>query len=226
MMKYDLIIVACSKNQNLVNITQRCIDSCLDDGADVNVILVETNGTQAPPYRGVNEVVMYKGEFCYNRALNMGLKKVKGEIHILANNDIVFESGWSKIGGQMNANGYLSASGLSEDIRQKAFRKGEWIYEGYIIGSHIAGWCIFVDKKCIEILGQLDESFDFWYSDNVYADQLMSAGIKHALFCNVFVNHVTSCTMKTLPHHHQRKLTYGAVNRYKALRKIKYNAKG
>lgn len=218
-MKYDLIVVACSKNQELVNVTQRCIDSCIDDGADVNVILVETNGTRAPAYRGVNHVIMYMGDFVYNRALNMGLKVAKGDIHILANNDIVFESGWSQIGQLMKLNKYLSASALSEDIGQRHFKRGNWIYEGYSVGGHITGWCLFVAKECIKKIGSLREDFEFWYSDNIYADQLEQAGIKHGLFCNVFVNHVTSCTLKTLPSHQQRRLSYGQIMKYKYLQK-------
>jgi len=221
---YDLIIVACSKNQELVNITQRCIDSCLADGADVNVIIVETNGKKPLKYRGVNETIMYNGNFNYNRALNLGLTKAKGQVHILANNDIVFESGWSKIGEQMKVNGYLSASALSEDIRQRHCRKGDWIYEGYMIGTHITGWCLFVTKECIKKIGKLREDFEFWYSDNIYADQIEQAGIKHGLFCNIFVNHVTSCTLKTMPVNTQRRLSYGAIHKYKIIKR-EMNAK-
>ena len=42
-MKYDLIIISASKDSSLKKMTQDAIDSCLADGADVNVILVETH---------------------------------------------------------------------------------------------------------------------------------------------------------------------------------------
>lgn len=223
---YDLIIVACSKSQELVNITQRCIDSCLEDGADMNVILVETNGKRCLAYRDVDYNLLYEGDFNYNRALNLGLTKATEDIHILANNDIVFESGWSKIGQQMKDNGYLSASALSEDIRQRHCRRGDWIYEGYTVGTHVTGWCLFVDRECIKKIGKLNETFEFWYSDNIYADQLMQAKIKHGLFCNIFVNHVTSVTLKTLSPQMIRRFSIGNLGKYKALSKTLRHAKG
>lgn len=196
-MKYDLIIVSASKSRELIRMTQQCIDSCLADGADVNVILVETHSKVN--YRNVHEHIMYEGEFRYNRALNMGIRKAKGDVFILANNDLIFQPGWSKIGDVMQANNYLSASALSNDARMRAFKRGDYAYEGYDIGWQLAGWCLFVDRKCIEKIGPLDESHKFWYSDNAYATQLKKAKIKHALICNATVLHLGSATLKKEP---------------------------
>jgi hypothetical protein len=41
----------------------------------------------------------------------------------------------------------------------------------------------------------LDEAYEFWYSDNVHAEQLKRAGIEHYLICAVQVNHITSQTL-------------------------------
>ena len=190
---YDLIMVVASKDRELVQMTQRAIDSCLADGANVNVILIETY--VITQYQNVNKVIYYDEEFCYNRCLNYGLKYAKNDIVILANNDIIFEKGWSTIGETMMKNNYLSASALSTDPRQRAFKKGNYAYEGYHIGMHLTGWCIFAQRKLFDIIGKLSEGVNFWYSDNLYAEQLKKAGIVHALICNVSVLHLTSRTL-------------------------------
>lgn len=217
-MKYDLIIVSKSSEQ-LKKVTQKCIDTARQDDCDLNVIIVETG--ERTEYDGANEIIMYRGEFNYNRALNTGLQKVKGDIHILANNDLLFHRGWSKIGKAMIDNNFPSASALSQDPRQKGYQRGDWIYEGYVVGRELTGWCIFVTKNCIKQIGKLDESVHFWYSDNIYADQLMCAGIRHGLFCNVQIDHITSATLRTVSGKEQRNLSFGEMGRYKISR-IKY----
>lgn len=210
-MKYDLVIVVASQDHELIRMTQAAIDSCLADGADVNVIVVET--FKKTRYRGADTIIEYSGQFNYNRALNMGIKEAKGDVVILANNDIKFEPGWSTIGQTMIDNGYLSASALSTDPRQNGFRRGDYAYEGYSIGVHLCGWCIFCQRKVFEKIGQLDESVVFWYSDNLYAKQLKRAGIKHALICNVVVLHYTSQTLSKKRRSEQNYLTYAQGKR-------------
>ncbi len=195
-MKYDLIIVSASKDSSLIKMTQDAIDSCLADGADVNVIMVET--FKIANYRNVNKTVLFTGEFNYNHCLNLGLAHRKGDIQILSNNDVVFQPGWSSIGETMQHYNYLSASALSNHPRQRLFKRGDYAYEGYDICLYVTGWCLFVDRKVWDQIGPLDETYAFWYSDDAYVAQLKRKGIKHYLICNVVVNHYISRTlMKT-----------------------------
>ena len=109
-MTYDLIIVSKSDG-TLFKLTENCIKTARKDNVDLNIIVVETG----KPYKyDVDKIIQYEGEFNYNRALNLGLKYAKSDIQILANNDIMFGEGWSKIGSLMRSNGYLSASALIE----------------------------------------------------------------------------------------------------------------
>lgn len=71
-------------------------------------------------------------------------------------------------------------------------------------------------KETIQKIGQLDESMEFWYSDNVYADQLKANGLRHGLFCNIQVDHLGSKTLKTLPYRDQRKYSINAKAKYYA----------
>jgi len=207
---YDLIIISKSINQNLIDITNNCIISARQD-CDLNVIVVETGGVKV---KYDANVMYYQGLFNYNRALNFGLMYTKGDVHILANNDIIFHKGWSRIGKEMKEYGFDSASALSNDTRQRTFKREDCIYEGYNIGVHVTGWCIFVTKEAIQKIGKLDETFDFWYSDNVYVDQLKSHGLHHGLFCNIYVDHLTSMTLKTLSMKDQRRYSVNARYRY------------
>lgn len=208
-MIYDLIIVTKSSTE-IIPITQRCIDSALEDTKDINVIIVETG--ELYRYNNVNEFIEYKGEFNYNRALNMGLSHVTGDVYILANNDLVFHPGWSKIGELMRLNGYHSASAIGG--HQKQFQKGDFLYEGYHVSIILNGWCIFLDKFCLDKIGSLDEACRFWFSDNLYGCQIRAAGIKHALFCNCRVDHIASQTINRQGSHLKHDYQIGESRKY------------
>jgi len=204
---YDLIIVSQSSAE-LIPMTQQTIDSARQDDCDLNIIIIETG----QPYKyDVSRIIEYNGQFCYNRALNLGLKHSKGDVAILANNDLVFHEGWSAIGELMILNDFHSASALSPSC---GIEKGNFVYEGYLIGSIFTGWCLFMDRYCRETIGKLDESVNFWYSDNIYALQLQKAGIRHGLFCNIHVDHLTSRTLVKQPPNVQRQYQRGEQNKY------------
>jgi glycosyltransferase involved in cell wall biosynthesis len=207
-MYYDLIIVSQSLKE-LIPVTQQCIDTARADTSDINVIVVETG----PPYLypGMDKQVIYNGEFNYNRALNLGLKYTKGDVHILANNDIIFHPGWSKIGDLMKEHGYHSASAKAWHLTM--FEDNN-IYEGYNVGYVLTGWCLFVDRYCIEQIGRLDETMSFWYSDNLYAHQIEEKGIKHAMFTNIRIDHMCSKTLTRQSHRIQRQYQTGELTKY------------
>ena len=218
---YDLIIVARSSDQQLIEMTKQTINTARADGADMRVIIVETG----PRYEyDVDVIIMYTEDFCYNHALNIGLREAKGEIHLLANNDLVFREGWSKVGDIMKDNNCHSASVLSQDMRQRHFERGDVLYEGYGVGSHITGWLILLDDYCLSKIGKLDESFKFWYSDDVYALQLKEAGVKHYLICNCQVDHITSQTLIKQPNHKKRAYQTGEYNKFMNIKR-KYESK-
>ena len=210
-MKYDLIIVVSSSSKRLIDITQKCIDSARADVADLNVIIVETFG-RIYEYEDC-DIIKYEGQFNYNRALNLGINKAKGDVFILANNDIVFHPGWSVIGDLMLSNGFDSASALSNSKNHRGLPREDSIYPGFSIGTILTGWCIFVTRNCIKKIERLDERCEFWGADNVYAEQLKEKGLRHGLFCNIRVDHLESSTLRTLPTRVQREYSYGSLQK-------------
>lgn len=216
-MKYDLIIVSKSTPQ-LRHFTDNCIKTARQDNADLNVIIVETSGLDVT-YNA--KVIKYTGDFNYHRAMNLGLKEAVGDVYIIANNDIVFFPGWSQIGDQMIWNGFDSASALSNCPEHRNMEMADKIIPGYDIGRHITGWCIFMTKECYRRIGKLSEEVNFWCSDNIYADQLMEAGLKHGLFCNVRVNHATSMTLRTVSRKLMINYQVDQLKKYKLIKNAK-----
>lgn len=213
-MTYDLIIIARSTTPRLIQMTQNCINSA---GAD-HVILVETGDNI--DYQGVDQWVGYGGPFNYNRALNRGLQYAKGDVHILANNDLIFYEGWRTIGNYMVSYGFDSASAW---FKGSKFSQGDFVYKGYEVATHLLGWCLFITKEAMQKIGQLNEGVDFWYSDNVYADQLKQHGLQHGLFCNVRVDHIGSQTLSTMPMKIKRQYSIVQLAKYNQLKTTNYD---
>jgi len=201
-MTYDLIIVARSSTERLKQMTQNCINSA---GGNVsNVVLVET--FRPTEYSDVDHYVTYNGPFNYNGALNKGLEKASGDIHILANNDLIFYEGWHRIGEDMRDNGFDSASAWYTGSH---FPFGDYIYPGFGIAVHLTGWCLFITREAHEKIGKLSEEVDFWYSDNAYAFQLKEHGLRHGIFCNVRVDHICNQTLNTMSYRIKRQYSEG-----------------
>ena len=123
----------------------------------------------------------------------------------------------------MKLNGYHSASAIDKSHK---FQRGDFIYEGYDIEQQLTGWCLFVDRYCIEQIGKLDESVSFWYSDDLYACQLKAAGIRHGLFCNVQVDHITSATLRVQDARTQRLYQRGEFQKFNQRQKYYAQRKG
>jgi len=190
---FDLIFVSKTIDKPLRDITQAAIDSAILNNlsdSSLNIIVVETSGKIDPEYKNVDEMLLYQGIFKYNKALNLGLTKAKSDICVLCNNDLIFHPGWDEMGVLMKLNKVMSASCMSQDKRQKDFKRGYFNYEGYIIGKHLTGWCIFIDRNILKTIKKLPELHEFWYSDDDYAAQLKYYGIKHSLFGCCQVDHV------------------------------------
>jgi GT2 family glycosyltransferase len=122
--------------------------------------------------------------------------------------------------------GYKSLSPYCPNVTN--LEKGDHLIEGYIVGVHICGWCICIDRNVISEIGGLNEDVEFWYSDNIYGEQIRRAGIKHALVCNSFVEHTCygSNTLKSMPRAAQYDYTVKQLTSYnKALQGLYVEAK-
>lgn len=184
----DLVIVANSFTVNLWVMTAQAIKSARKyAGMEVGKIVVMEQSRSSRDYPDA-KTIRYTFEFNYNKCLNAGRSFCQSKYIAFCNNDLYFENNWAvNAVNAMKENNLMSVSPTRRHIFQG-------VRLGYRIGVHVLGWCIIVDRKIFDYIGQFDEPVNFWFSDNVYAVQLQCAGIKHGLVGNSLVRHYTSRT--------------------------------
>jgi len=187
----DIVIVSNGKNPYLRLLTKNTIMSCERSSTliDFRYIVIEQSrrvGYKLPKVK----TLYYDFEFNYNRCLNLGLKHSESRYVALCNNDLEFRPHWAENIIIGMGDRYMSAS--------PARRNGLYgVEEGYKIATHLNGWCIVIKRKLLEKIGELDTGVTFWYSDNIYADQLRAAGEKHVLVRDSVVRHLGSKTLRS-----------------------------
>lgn len=195
----DVVIPSKTNYSNLCMVKE-CIRSLRAAELDIkfNVILVESSAIAEDV--GQDITIMYdRPTFCYNAALNMGIAKSVNEWVILANNDLIFHHGFFdwvlsifcqypaiRSFSPWNAHGNWHPSVYPADVPN--------IIPGYRICYEITGWCLMTRREVLNTI-DLSERVDFWYSDNIYADELKKNGFIHALLKHSRVDHITSQTV-------------------------------
>lgn len=196
---FDVIMIADSKNERLIKITQNAINSLYqsEEWIKFDVLIVETSGKDVK-YNGALSIKYPFKEFNYNRALNLGINLTGNKYILLCNNDLIFEKGFATELLKHFQAGYQSLSPFCRKYHGQFLKEGDYVLNGYRVGQELIGWCIAIDRAIIRQIRQLDETCQFWYSDNIYAEQLKSKKIKHGLVCNSFVIHLGSKTLEGL----------------------------
>ena len=209
-MKVDIVIVSnATLNEQL---TIDAINSIhKSDVHDFNIIVMEQTDADFENATTIN----YKFGFNYNKCLNEGAKYGTADYIVFCNNDLLFEKDWFSRLLDVFEMGYKSLCPF-EKRHCKNKSKGNHLIEGYEVRNQLLGWCIAVERKMFESIGGFDEGVMFWFSDNIYADQLKYHKIKHALVCNSFVNHKESSTLNKVP---QNDITWGQKKKYEQIRK-------
>ena len=188
MPEMDIIIISNGRTNYLRNITRNAIRTCIEssDLIKFNFIVVEQD--KKVTYKDVT-TLHYDFEFNYHKCMNLGLQYSTTKYIALCNNDLDFRLHWAENIILAMGDTYLSASPAKKRQQLKPV-------EGYTIGRHINGWCIVINRKLLDIIGELDAGVRFWYSDNIYADQLKVNGIKHILVYESAVQHLHSLTLR------------------------------
>jgi len=192
----DIILVSNAFNDFMRMITNSAITTVRNSGdLNWNVYVVEQT-RQKEPYKNAT-TLYYDSPFNYNACLNVGIQASKSPYVALCNNDLVFYKGWGeKIIEALQVYSSVSPS--------QTFFEG--VQLGYKVEKQVLGWCIVVRREIFEKIGPLDTPCTFWYSDNVYAHQIRTAGIKHALIGNSVVRHMTSVTLNKIPYSERKSM--------------------
>lgn len=217
-MKTIDVIVPVNTNSDAVRaITELSFATLRASGNDVkfNIVVLEQN-KDAEKYAEADYTVNYEFPFNYNRCMNFGAKVTKNDILFLVNNDLVYTKGFYKPILKAFECGLQSLSPTSPS--SDAYKPQPLSY-GYGINSDLKGWFIAVTRKTLERIDYLDESVSFWYSDNIYADQLRYNHIQHARVTNAFVCHLGSSTLKQSSKEKKNEFTMQQKNIYLEARK-------
>jgi len=221
MKQVDVVIISWAKDDSLKAVTKAGLDSLFNsDKGDIafNAIVIESN--PEVNYDEYNQFLWMHScktihptvPFGYHRYLNLGVRESNSPYVVLCNSDLTYEKGWaSSIIDLMEAHpDFLSASPWCPETQGSNENHKGLIYEGNRVRGELAGWCIFQQRKIYDILGELDEDFEFWYCDNSYSEELKRHGIKHGLVPDSIVHHhgeVLGKTGMTLSHEEQVKIT-------------------
>jgi len=186
----DIIFIADTRRMDHRRMTQAAIDSCRASEKRMPMHFIVVDGNKDTMGFRNATTVTYDFDFNYNKCLNVGIEYAKYDFIALCNNDLVFRKDWAKnIKDAMLLGDYLSASPYDRGTRLIGCR------EGYRIGNELKGWCIVIRRKLLSVIGELATPVNFWFSDNVYAEQLKKYNIKHALCYDSKVYHLRSKTL-------------------------------
>ena len=219
----DVVFVSDAKTNDHLLLTLDSVGTLLasDNNIDFNVAIVENRDILYEEMfnhiEGNIKTVHYDFKFNYNKCLNLGASKLSAAHILFCNNDLIFHRDsirrlFKGFGSFRSVSPYCNLSHPTR-IYNNPTKSGNFLKSGHRIGSRIAGWCIGMERSLFDEIGGFDEDVDFYYSDNIYADQLISAGVEHALVCNSFVDHLKSMTLKD----------HGNVHSLTSAQKRKYN---
>lgn len=193
MTEVDICIVSYAKTEELYEVTCKGIKSLLASEKDIqfNVFIMESN-VHRDYSQFSNVKTFYPGtEFKYNKYLNNLQQEGESEYLALCNSDLTYEKGWATeiIKRMYQVPEILSASPFCPQTQNINDWQGSKNFLGYRVRRELAGWCIFQQRKIYDIIGKLNEDVDFWFSDDIYAEQLKKHNIIHALIPASRVNH-------------------------------------
>ena len=195
MIVVDVVIPTNTLDEQIRAITQNSIYS-LRDSQPANVrfnIVVCEQVKEAADYDQVDLMLHYDFPFCFNKVLNYGAQHCNNRYIMFVNNDIMYFRNFITPLLSAAMMGYQS---LSPTDPHKDKPTQQQFVEGYGIDLELKGWFILCDRIMFDSIGGFDERVDFYWSDNLYKDQLKKAGIKHVRVTNSYAIHFGSVTLK------------------------------
>ncbi|MET1056737.1 MAG: hypothetical protein ABWY16_15620 [Pedobacter sp.] len=197
----DIIILSCGQNEELKSITENCINSLIVSESPhqikFNVLVIESQ-KDLMPFQYENSTTIYpEDRFSYNKYLNIGIELTESKFVCLCNNDLIFHPRWAtEILKAFNQNADLSSASpaCSKHHPRMGYQLNSGLYTGYRSSYELAGWCVFLKRDALRIIGRLDENYKFWCADNDYANMLSVLRLRHALVSSSIVDHLDGAT--------------------------------
>lgn len=230
-MKIDIIIPVLTVNQNINILTRECIHEMLrtHHGLDLNVIIVDSTTDKYMPFDYVkhfrlsypNKIKQIPYDFSkhskfnFNHSLNIGLQNIRPDVEyvVFSNNDVIVQSSpITKMVMLMKQFDIQVAS--PKDIHCGEQQQYQNITAGYNLRHHFLGY-FFVCKRSLFNDLRFDEGVDFWYSDNLFLDQLKKIGVQSYIIPQAIIKHKCSSTLNTFNQKEQIDMTTSQLVQYR-----------
>lgn len=234
----DVVFVSHAKDHECYLLTLDAVGTLLASSQYLtfNVFIVEGNKNISYEKKFIQfnnatiKTIYYNFDFNYNRCLNLAATKAKSDLIMFCNNDLIFHRGStdqivSHLENYRSVSPYCRLSHHT-NLYGNPVKSGDYIIEGYKIGANIAGWAIAMQRSLYDEIGGFAEDVTFWYSDNIYGEQLKATGEKHALICNCFVDHLGSKTLHKASRQEMETMTSGQKRKYLKYKNTKNGQKG
>ena len=168
-MEISIVIPAYYANEELMLMTQRCIDSL--EGFQGEIILeIDENGDG------------------YSVTANKGLKKAKGDILIVGNNDLIFHENWLPE--------LLFPMLLDCDIATVWTSDQDVTLEDRVEFDSKFGSLFAMTRSVYETLGGFDEQFKGYFADTDFRRRALDEGFRIGKNLSAVVEHLAKATYK------------------------------
>ena len=207
MHKLSVIILSYAIDNDVYEMNCRCLDSLRaseewKDG-ELEIVLMESNKENPYAYGSDVKVVVPDEAFNFHRFLNIGVDKSDGEFVALCNNDIVFERGWFSaiMKVKMHHPKFMCFSPLDRSyplMGEDTLPSSRDYYIGWENKKHFAAWCFVWERKVFDIVGRLDETFDFYSADDDELMTLRKFAIPNVVVTGSEVKHLSQVVTKKM----------------------------
>lgn len=199
MISLSVIILSYAIDDDIYRMNCQCISSLLEsdqwEEEKLEILLIESRKDN--PYKYVRnvEVIIPDESFNFHKFLNIGVKYSKGKIIAFCNNDIIFQKSWYNeiLKVKTNHPHFLCFSPLDSDYPMMAelVSTGREYYIGWENKRHYAAWCMVWDRKIFDVIGDFDETFDFYSADDDELMTLRKYAIENVLVARSEVKHLS-----------------------------------
>lgn len=176
----SVIILSYTLDESIYEMNVDCINSLLSSETwvddSLNIYLIESNKSCTYEYNARVKKIIPNEVFNFHYFLNIGIEQSNSEFIALCNNDIIFKRNWfTEILNVSEKNkNFMCFSPIDRNystMSYEQFPADKDFYIGWDNKCHYAAWCMVWKRKVFDIIGKLDETFNFYSADD---DELMT----------------------------------------------------
>ena len=183
----SLIIPVYTVNNELVEMTDRCLTSILRNTPPSVELIVVDDGSPIPYSTDLGKLITITENGGYSKAVNRALEEAEGEVLIIGNNDLIFHDNWlTELLFPLNV-GFDIATCWSSD--QADIRQSDLIEKNTVFGCLLA-----LSRSVYEELGGFDEQFRGYFADTDYRRRAIGRGFSIGKNCNMIIEHEAKAT--------------------------------